>query len=208
MSTNNVWMIDLQSTYNEQECHNVFFYRGVALTSPTATEIAEQFLEQIFPDIDAITATDVFWVGVSVRDIMSAATPIFEPIGTNGGGGAGDTFPSHDAYGFTMGVGTNVTRPGSKRFVGVAEGNVQDGIVTGGGIIALLNDLAVTLALSLVDPLTGLVIQAVPVIVKRILDGDSYRLPETTGELVTNEVVDVSPNLIITTQNSRKQRAQ
>jgi hypothetical protein len=43
-----------------------------------------------------------------------------------------------------------------------------------------------------------------PVIVGRILDGDTYRLPETLGEAVVNAIIDVLFNPDISTQTSRK----
>lgn len=207
MGANNVWEITLNSELADQACANVFYYRGNALTSPEAEDIAQSFEEQILPDILAATAADVFFTGLTVRDLLADDTPVFYPLGVSGDQSGADTLPAHDAFGFTMNVVTNLTRPGGKRFPGVLENTQVDGVVTDGSVIAVLNDLALTLAFNLFDHATGLVPWAAAVIVKRILDGDSYRLPEVLGELVTNAVSSVSPSLIITSQTSRRQRA-
>ena len=103
-----------------------------------------------------------------------------------------------------MNVATSDTRPGSKRFGGVDEAQITDGVVTDAGTITGMNDLADQLADQLVDTTLGLVAWGVPVIVKRILDGDTYRLPTSLGELVTNTIIGAAASLIVSSQNSRK----
>lgn len=207
MATANIWEITLHSELFDQECANVFFYRGNALTSPDAAAIAESFEDQILPDIRAVTSADVFFEGVTVRDILATDTPHYRAIGLAGNNGPADTLPAHDAYSFLLQVGSNLTRPGHKRFPGVFETIVTDGVVTDGTVIADLQSLATTLAFNLFDYTTGLIPWAAAVVVKRILDGDNYRLPTTVGEAVTNLIVDAIPSLIVSTQNSRKVRS-
>lgn len=205
MATSNVWEVTLNMEASGQRIACIFFYRGNAVTSPTAADIAQSFHEQILPDIEAVAVDDVFYDSIGVRDIMGTDTAVLRPVGENGQIGAGDMLPPHDAYGFKLDVATTLTRPGSKRIPGVYETAVVDGVITSAPLISLLNDLALTLAFNLFDHVTGLIPWAAAVIVKRILVGDGiYRLPESIGELVTNPVTTATPNLNVSTQVSRK----
>lgn len=204
MSTSNVFEITMHGELFEQECENVFFYRGVSGSDPTFAEVADAFYDQIWSLVQLMVSTDYTLNTIEVRNILGSASPHIQPIVEAGLNGAGDTFGSMAAFGFTLGVATSDTRPGSKRFAGVDEAVVTDGVVTDAGTITGLNDISDALNDVLVDVATGLVTLGVPVIVKRILDSGVYRLPTSLGELVTNLVTSAVAHLIVTTQNSRK----
>lgn len=199
-----MWQIELLAELYDQSIENIFHYRGNALTSPDAIDIAEAFYDQILPDIQAITATDVFFTEIRVHDLMASDSPAIWTVGENGASSADQSLPPFNAFGFTLNVGSTVTRPGHKRFAGVVESDQNDGVVTAAGTIAAGAALATTLAFNLFDTATGLIPWAAGVIVKRILDDDSYRLPTSVGELVTNAIVDAAMSLIVSSQNSRK----
>lgn len=205
MATSNLWEITLNMEMAEQRCACVWFYRGNAITTPDSIDIAEAFGEQIVPLISDLVFNDVFFDNVSVRDILSEETAVEYPLGFSGAGGAGESLPPHDAYGFTFGVSTNVTRPGSKRIPGVSETSQVDGVITNATLITALNILADAMEGNLFDVATGLIAWAAPVIVKRILvEAGKYRLPATVGETVTNPVTTAIPNLTVSSQTSRK----
>lgn len=208
MSTSNIWEVTLNSEMAGQDIANVFFYRGNALTDPDAADVAESFYEQILPDIKVCCTGDVEFVSITVRDLMSSDTPYTFAVGESGTFVGADSLPPHDAMSFKLNVASNATRPGAKRFPGIYEGAQADGIIADGTLEAALNDLAITLAFNLFDATTGLIPWATAVVVKRILDDGVYRLPTSIGEAVTNLIISAVPNLIVSSQVSRKIRAE
>lgn len=205
MATNDLWEIVLRSTVQEQTCLNVWHYRGVNLIDPTADQVAEAFKEQVFDILIGITPNDVFFETLTVHNIFDTASPFILTLAESNPSTA-SILPTFNAYSFIMNVATNLTRPGHKRVAGVFEEAQVDGVITDASTITNLNDTAAAFEAPLIDTLTHLVTWAVPVIVKRILDGDSYRMPTSVGELVTNAVVSVAADLLISSQVSRKAR--
>lgn len=204
MSTSDCWEVTMKGTLLSNDCDNVFFYRGVAGTDPPEDDIAQAFYEQCWPLIQDVVSSDYTLDAIEVRHLFSGASAYLLPVAENGQGGSGATMGSFEAYSITLGVGTNSTRPGSKRFGGVEESLVHDGVVSDATAITDLNDIADQMSEPLIDTALGIVEWAVPVIVKRILDGSSYRLPTSLGELVTNLITSAAASLLISTQNSRK----
>lgn len=204
MSASDVWEVTLHGELYGQVCDNVFYYQGVALTDVDEAAIADAAYEQLWALIKVPLITDYTLNTIEVRHLFSGASPFLLPVGEAGAGFAGQGLGSFESFGFTLGVATNATRPGSKRIPGVAEASVDDGVVTDGGTITALQDMATQFSTDFVDTALGIVTWAVPIIVKRILDGDTYRLPTTLAEFVGNAIVDAAASLIVTTQNSRK----
>lgn len=106
-----------------------------------------------------------------------------------------------DAYAYTLRPSTRDVRPGSKRIGGVPEADAAytNGVVTDASTLILMQALRTQLGASLV----GTDANYNPVIVKRVLDGGSYRLPETDGELLAIPVAQVLVNTKISHQVSR-----
>lgn len=204
MAQTDVWELTMHGELYGQVCDNVFFYQGVSGTDPELDDIAQAFYEQVWSLIQIPLIADYTLNTIEVRHLFSGASPFILPVAEQGTGFTGQGVSPFNAFGFSLGVASNATRPGSKRIPGVAEASIDDGIVTDGGTITALQDMADQFSTALVDVTLGIVTWGLPIIVKRILDGGTYRLPVNIGEFVGNLIVDVAASLVMTSQNSRK----
>lgn len=204
MSASQVWEVTLKGTLMGQACDNVFFYRGLPSADPGDADIGQAVYEQLWPKMRICVSSDYTLEHIEVRNLFSGATPSVTAVGEAGEAGGGNTLGSFESYGFTLGCISTVTRPGSKRFGGVPDDVVTDGVITDGGIIGHLNDLGDQIATALLDTALGIVEWGIPVIVKRILTDGVYHLPTEIGDLVTNLIVEGAASMLVTSQNSRK----
>lgn len=123
------------------------------------------------------------------------AIPDDEQVGTRTGVGAGDLLPPYCAAAMRLTVSSRVTRPGQKRFWGLAEGDNVSGQLQAAGIalweaLAPKFDSVITLGAPVA---TGTL---APIIV---------RIDRVTGDITASQNVDghiLNHNL--STQNSRK----
>lgn len=205
MSASDVWEVTFQGELLGQDCDNVFFYRGVDISTPDEAAIADAMYEQIWPLVQDVVSLDYTLNSIDVRHLFSGASPFSLPVGEAGTRGGGQSLGSFEALSMVLGVETNATRPGSKRFGGMDETFISDGLIVDGALISSINTLADGLADALVDTSAGIIVWALPVVVKRILEDGVYRLPTSLGELVTNLIVSAFAHLIVSSQNSRKQ---
>jgi hypothetical protein len=214
MALNDLYELTLETRLYSQVCYNVFFYHqalAFVTTYPTISQVLnENWIAQRLPAVQAVLAGDVNLTGVRVRNLYDNADAYEASI--SGVGGAtqvgSDTLPSFAAYGFSLGPQEPSVRPGSKRFVGVAEAAQSDGIITNGDFVTILQALED----DLIEPVTvGTVIQDdvfLPVVVKRIREGTpgsyTYRLPNNSLEGVFSQIVVAAFNALVTSQVSRK----
>lgn len=201
----------VQSLY-EQEVNNVYFYRqamAFALGDPTTAQVlADEWNAQILPSIAAIQTDDVSYREIRVKNLFDASDQYSLLISGTGLYTGGDTLPSFAAYSIDMQGDNAAVKRGSKRFAGVGEGSIVDGVVTLPDTITKLG----TLCGKLEDPVTvGLLIEDpvfVPVTVKRVRSGSpgayTYRLPENESEAIWSQIVVSIFDLIISSQLSRK----
>lgn len=92
---------------------------------------ASSFFDTVVKEIAKITTSTVTWKNVYVENLTDPLRPFATFVGSQVGSQAGDCLPPYCAFGFTQTVGTRLTRPGQKRFMGVAETNQSGGIVSG-----------------------------------------------------------------------------
>lgn len=106
-----------------------------------------------------------------------------------------------DAVNFTLRPSTREVRPGSKRIGGIPEDDASytNNVITGSAHLIRWQAVRVELGALVVGSLS----QYQPVIVKRVLDGGNYRLPETDAELLAVPVSQVLLNTTLTHQISR-----
>lgn len=208
--------LKLVGNYNGSvQVNNVFHYKIASLGTGTGAPatldaFGAGFVLGILPDILAITADVVTYTSIDVR-LLDADTGalvngetvlILPPFGD--GAGSADALPPHDCTTFKYVRPNSSFRHGFKRFAGVSEDGVQDGLPTGGAI-SFLNALALTLQGAMPayplpvdeddDPITGAA--ANPVVLKRVFNGDPLNPIEVA------EIVNVVFSRI-GTQNSRK----
>lgn len=202
-SIGDVYQIVDSGTMIGQKVLNVYFYKLVATPAGFvgAEDVAQAYVDQVLPDVVAIQTADVLHQSVKATNLFDE-TDAHEILVSEPGVAGSDSQGTFEAYPFRL-VGDNAAvRAGAKRYPGVEDSFVSDGVVTDVDILALLNDLADKLA----DTLTfGIGVSLLdPVIVKRILLGGNYTLPTTPEDAILSVVTDVLFDTLVTSQVSRK----
>lgn len=213
MAVNDVYEVTHTQIDRGQVCTNVYFYfqdLEFVTTNPTkAQACAESWSDNILPIILDMQPAEVLTTEVKARNLFNDADAFAIPFSLPGAvAGDRQMFSTFNAFGFALNGDNPAVKNGSKRYVGVSEDYVSDGVVTGAPLITALDNIAS----SLVSPLlVGTIILDpvfVPVIVKRVRTGSpgayEYRLPETSLESVISRVVVAIWDVIVTSQLSRK----
>ena len=205
MANLDIWeVIDVQD-FDGQEVLNVYFYRSDNLgdVGGTAEDLANSWVDNVLPEIADMQNAALTHVSVNVRNLYNDADTFELPISVPGEVTvAGDHLPVFTAVPFRLVHANGAIKPGSKRLAGISEDAQADGVVNVGAYITLLNETADALLASL--PHLSVIDVWYPVIVKRILDGGNYRLPENVGEAVFGVLTDVLWDALLTSQVSRK----
>lgn len=194
-------LVDVQ-THQGQEILNVYFYQNnnVLNGGATAEDLATVFISEVIPEILDVQVTELIHTEIRVRNLYTPADAHTEAI-SEAGAIATDNFPTFNAVGFRLVQDNGAIRNGAKRIGGIPEDAAADGVITGAPYIAALDELgdkmADTLPILLADVF-------MPVVVGRILDGGSYRLPENAGEAVLGAILEGVFNILVTSQTSRK----
>lgn len=205
MATDNpVYELIHEYTFLGQQCKNVYFYQRGTGISIGAQFLVDYWVDQVMPDILAMQVSGAVTTRVSARNLFDA-TDTGETLLSEAGDVTGSTdqyMPSFVSAGFTLARENASTKNGQKRIGGMSEGYSTNNVWTETAFLALADAAAAALA-AVIDG--GLGIDSFfPVIVKRIADGDNYRLPATLLEATVNAIVDCLFDLDVTTQNSRK----
>lgn len=203
MALFDIYEITDKSVFFGQEVDNIYFYQQTsAVDAPDAADVAAAYIGQVLPDVCDIQNVEVLHTEIIVRNLFNvsdnAVVSISEP-GT--GSGAADLFPVFNAVGFKLNQDNGAVKNGAKRYAGCPEANATDGVIDSAGFITTLDALGDTLDDVL---LHGIIPTFVPVVVKRLLSGSDYVLPDNLGDAVFGTIVEAVWNTLITSQNSRK----
>ena len=198
-----VYQVVDESTFQGQKALNVYFY---LLQSPTlgfsATDVALSFIDQVLPDVVAFQADDVVHTRIIARNLFNTSDAHTELV-SEAGANTAQVVGTFEAYPFRL-VGDNpAVRNGAKRYAGVTEDAIAEGVVTAGGALTALGVLGDQLS----EPLDAGILDAaslVPIIVKRLLSGGLYGLPTTPEELVFSIITDALFSALVSSQTSRK----
>jgi len=195
---------ELVDTYTAlgQQMKNVYFYQIGTGLSFDAQNLVDDWIANVLPDIRSVQTADIIHTAVSARNLFNPAETgetLHSLAGTHAG--MGERLSPFAAFGFTLARQTAATKSGKKRVYAGGEGVVNAGLISDGSylteLLALATEFAATITVSLVQ-------RWFPVIVKRILEGTSYRLPVSQAEATVNGVDAGLVSSIVTTQNSRK----
>lgn len=202
-ATNDLYQLTDHQRLEGQEVINTYFYR---LASATAGNSAEQlvssWIDQILPGILDIQNNGLLHYAVSAKNLYNESEAWTELVSEEGAYGAGDTLPSFNAVGFRL-VGDNAAvHDGQKRYAAVPEAAQDDSVITDTTYLDWLATVAGLLVAGLTVGLAPDVF--VPIVVGRLLDGGSYRLPTNSGEAVVSNIIDALFNIDVTSQTSRK----
>lgn len=193
-------LFDLQRLPSGETMENVYFYERVD-PAGDAQDLVGAFIADVRPSILGIQSAGL--VHYLTRAISLGDVADFYELGEAGivGARAGAVRNEWDCFAYTLRPSSRAVRPGSKRIGGVPEGDAEytNGVVTDTSMLILLQ--AARAAMGVV--ISGDTSDYQPVIVKRVFDDPSYRLPETDGELVAVPVSTVLLNTKISHQISR-----
>lgn len=173
MAQGDMYRLMVKSTLLNQETLSVFHYEHTTGTG-TSADLREAFNTILFPTIldiqnDALVSYEVNTINYNdVGDFE--AFPVNAP-----GRRVGNTMPPYAAWGFVLNRSSRTLRNGAKRFAGVSEEDVVDGVATA-GVLPVLTICANTLGniisfgsndftpqIVRLDPITGLPIANIPV---------------------------------------------
>jgi hypothetical protein len=191
MSFGDVFKLTLKGTLLGQQTNNVFHYRQTVGILGGSTMV-DRFLAEVFPDIKSVLASQATFTAVEWINYNDPSDFGLTPITTGQNGArSGEVLPAFIAWGFNYNRSSRVTRNGSKRFAGVMEGDVINGLAVP-AFLNVLEDVAGQLGQ---DLQAGLTEMWRPVIARISTDGATV--------IQTNDVQNVTYRRI-TTQNSRK----
>lgn len=195
-------VIDRQTLAGQEVLNVYFFINNEVLSARVAQDLIDKFLTDYMPDILSSQTGDCLHTEISARNLFNATDRAVNAISLSSGGVATDYQNTFSAIGFSLVQDNGAVKNGSKRIAAVPDQYVTDGVVTDAGYVTILNNLAATLASSL---MFGIVETFVPIVVKRILTLPGiYRLPENYAETVWGRITDAVFNPSVTSQTSRK----
>jgi len=172
---------------------NIFYYWDSS-DDPISDmpEIATQFNNFVPNQLAVGTTTDITYDNIRVRDVLGLVPDYEQPPSDPNGNIVDDVLPAFNAVRFDYAVQTKETRRGYKRFAGVPEGSISDGVLTPAALATWE-----AIALSCLQPLPA--------------GGNSYQpmvygkaIPSDPARSVVNIVTSIVARPRITSQVSRK----
>jgi hypothetical protein len=173
-------VIDLQRLPSGEGIENVYFFQRQGVAG-NALDMAEAFDTVLRPSILATQSSALVHYLTRVTNLGDVADFTERSSAGVVGGRAGAVRNEWDCWAYTLRPSSRAVRPGHKRIGGVPEGDAEytNGVVTDTSMLIILNGLRSALQ----SDVAGADDTYTPIILKRILDGLVYRLPETDGEV-------------------------
>lgn len=198
-----------EQQYLGQNVNNVYYFRAV--NAVALSTLTTWFETNVVPLVKAQQVDLVTHINLRCRNLYSPIETYEEPLTGVGGVTSGvNEMPAFLAYAIRLDHDNGTLRPGFKRFTGVSEAGLDDGLVNATRVSGL-----VTLGNMLVNPPTVLNPNWLHVIVGRVCEEPNptpgaqpsclkYRLPESLTESNVGIVVTAEVYAQPTSQNSRK----
>lgn len=205
MAIGDVYQIVDTQEQKGQQALNVYFYKvqSESVTDNNAASVAAAYIATVLPAVAAMQDDDVTHTSIKAQNLFDPSDGHEELVSVPGALGTGEILGTFEAVGYKL-VGDNLAvKAGAKRYAGITETGVADGVITSGSLITILNALSAVLFADLPWGLLAAEV-LIPVIVKRILEAGEYRLPATPEEAVVSRITDAIWSPIVTSQVSRK----
>lgn len=204
MANGDIYQVIDKGYNNDQVNLNVYFFRRDSIVADVgldAQTLAENFIAEFLPLVCDIQNTSFLHTEVQVKNLFDPTDAFVALIAEPGTYTWVDEVPTFLSIDVALEHDNAAVRQGRKAYGGFEESHLSSGVIAGAGFIA---NLALLMA-GLEDPiLYGLVDTFFPVVVQRILDGSTYRLPANAGEAVYGGINAATYNPLASTQNSRK----
>lgn len=146
MAIGDHYRLKLSGNYLGQTIINTFYYENV-LTNSTAPFLNLDFLDDILPAIQAVVSDQVTFTDTEVQNLDNPSDFSVSAF-SNPGLRAGQPTPPFVAWGYTLYSNNLVHRSGGKRFAGVAEPDIDNGVPVG-SVLTPLNLLAIRMGAAL-----------------------------------------------------------
>lgn len=187
-----VYEVKLRGRYMDKDILNVFHYfRGGGLNDGSPI-LALKWDTAILASLLAIASDQLTYTSIEVEPIFGGDIGTTRVLSNANGGVTGAILPPHFAIPFKYFRSEKATRNGSKRFSGVTESMIDNGVFTPNFFIAME-----TAATALSGTITDAAGDFLPIILRR---------PDTEGfvNVTMSTVSDVAALNRVSTQNSRK----
>lgn len=196
-------LIDRQTLAGQQVLNVYYYFNNDTLAGAAdAQDLIDSYVGQILPSLRPIQTNDLLHVEIEARNLFNPTDRAVNAISLAGTSSETDYQNAFSAVGVSLVQDNGAIRNGSKRFAGIPDARVTDGIITEGIYIGLLTTLMEALSGTLEF---GVISTWLPIVVKRILEAPGvYRLPENAGETVYGSITDAEWNPVVTSQTSRK----
>lgn len=127
MASGSLYVLELKGIGQGQNFLNVFHYLQTS-GSDGAPQLSARFYTVVMPRIMDVTSLFVTYTEIAVRDKVDP-TDFYSLSISDEGNRAGSILPTHDALSYTYKVNRLDCRSGGKRFAGVSESDVQNGVI-------------------------------------------------------------------------------
>lgn len=199
MAADDVYELIHQMSYEGQAVLNVYFFQNIS-GGENAQDIVDQYAADRVTPMKSNQSDAVSHVEVRARNLFDSGDVGDTALsGTGASSGVGADWPSFISVSFKMEHPEGSVRPGFKRILLGNEDNQDEGVWEATALATWQTDIG--------DPLENPLAWATDwehVVVGRILDAGQYRLPESQAEMVLGPVLNVTAQVNVTTQNSRK----
>lgn len=204
MALFDIYLITDKQLMENQVVINTYTYQVTsAVGAPDSATLADAFIGELQPAILAIQESDsVLHTELRVQNLFNPSD-LTVVVQSEAGTGAFGTqpLPTFNAAAFRLQQDNGAVKNGAKRYAGLDEAVQDRGVISSGGYAAVLDDLADALKSVMVE---GIIPTYVPIIVKRLLVGGDYVLPDNLGDAVFGTIVDVAWDALVSSQVSRK----
>lgn len=128
-STNRIYKLKLNGLFNTTPTLNTFNYRVSALLQPTATEVAENFRDEVLPEIVPLQHSNQTYGSIEVIDTLDVENFVNLAVST-AGTRSGTSIAGFIVCSFRLIRSSRDLRSGWKRFSGMTEEDISGGSFT------------------------------------------------------------------------------
>lgn len=184
---------------------NLVFHALRASGAYDAEDVMNAASQTWLDELAACMSSDATFEGISAKSLGNPLDFAEYGYTATAGGKGSDCFSPFAAFTIRFTRKRTDMHHGYKRIAGVSEADVADGVVAAGQETLLGAFAAAVMANWELSASPGTAV-ANYIVVKRVLDAGTYRMPATDGELVYYQPSSAVVSHYISSQNSRKFR--